>query len=92
MAAIAAVAEESTRTGIHGGDELERRRKASGSVGARDRHDTAFKGLPQGFERRAPEFREFIEKQNAVMRQRDLTGTRMAAAADERCRRGAMVG
>ena len=47
--------------------------------------------LAQDFEHPAIPFGQFIEKEHAVMRQRDLAGTRVAATPDQRNARRGMV-
>ena len=49
-----------------------------------DNRTAAFDRLSQRLERRAHELRQFIEKQHAIMGQRNLTRTRADAAADQR--------
>jgi hypothetical protein len=49
-----------------------------------------FERLPQPLERRAAELRQLVEEQHAVVRERDLAGPRLLAAA-EQARRAARV-
>ena len=60
-------------------------------IGARDDGAARFERLAQGFERRALKFRQFVEKQYAVVRQRNFSGLGAHAAADKRGERGRMV-
>src|SRR5690348_3327278 len=83
MAVARRIAEEAARTGIHGGREHEAGREIHGKSGAGDGDNAVFEGLPEDFENIALEFREFVEKENAIMTERDFAGTRDGAAADE---------
>ena len=59
-------------------------------IDARDGNGTIFERLPQGFQSGAAEFGKFVEKQYAVVRQRNFAGPGFATAADQR-RRGSGV-
>ena len=77
------VAKPAAGAGVHGSHEL----KACGEVGALggtgDADVAGFQRLAQGFEHASVKFGEFVKKQYAVVRQRDFTGARHAAAADQ---------
>lgn len=60
-------------------------------IGARDQHLATFKRLPQCVERLLREFGELVEKQDALMRQRDFTRFGAQTAADKGCHRSAVV-
>jgi hypothetical protein len=57
-------------------------------VGAGDADPTGFERLPQGLQGGAVELRQFVEKQHALMRQRDLARARPQPAADQSRQRG----
>src|SRR6185312_3944534 len=69
---------------IHRGDKHEARGIRDAMIGARDRDLAAFKRLAQRIENARLEFGKLVEKQNAVMRERDFARSRAQAAADER--------
>ena len=52
-------------------------------IGARNDRAARLQRLAQGFQRAALEFRQFIEKQNAVMGERNFARLRPHAAADQ---------
>ena len=54
-------------------------------VGASDRHFAAFQRLAQRVQNAWIELREFVEKQHAVMRERDFTRLGAQAAAAPAC-------
>ena len=60
-------------------------------IGARDRHLAGFQRLAQRIERLRLEFRQLVEKQHAVMGERDFARPRMQAAADQRRHAGGMM-
>jgi hypothetical protein len=80
-----------TWTRIHCRDELELGRKLGLPGGAGNVHAPGFERLAQGFEHFSVKFRQFIQKQNSLMRQTDFAGPWRIAAADQRYRRGSMV-
>ncbi len=81
------MAEPAAGTGIHRRDELEAGGKFGAPGGAADVDLPALQRLAQGFEHAALELRKLVEKQRAVMRQRDFAGARAATATDQgRCR------
>src|SRR5882762_5394568 len=90
-AAGGAVAAMPARARVHCGDELKTRWELRLARGACDRDEAGFERLAQRFQNIAVEFRQLIEEQDAVVRQRDLTGARQVAAADQRRRRGAVM-
>ena len=90
-APAAGVAEIAARAGIHRRDELEPRRKRRLARRARDVDAARFERLAQHFEHPAIPLRQLVEEQHAVMRERDLAGPRIAAAADQRDRGGRVV-
>ena len=51
--------------------------------GTRNRHVTGFQRLAQRFQHPAVELGQFVEKEHAVVRQRDFAGPRIGAAADQ---------
>ena len=52
-------------------------------MSARDRHDAVLQRLAQDLQRVLAELWQFVEEEDAAMRQRDLTGTRPASSAHE---------
>ena len=60
-------------------------------IGAGDRHFAALQRLPQRVERLRLEFRQFVEKQYAVMGERNFARPRMQAAADQSRHAGGMM-
>ena len=77
--------------GVHGGDQHEARRIGDAMVGARDRDFAGLERLAQRIEHLRLELRQFVEKQHAVMRERDFARPRAQAAADQRRHRGGMM-
>src|SRR2546421_496133 len=72
------------RAGVHRADQLKSRRILGLARGARNRDPAGLERLAQGFEHLAVEFRQLVQKQNAVVRERYFAGTRGAAPADQR--------
>ena len=70
VAQVAAVAR------IHRGDELEARRKIGLARGARNGDASRLERLAQHLEDVAAEFRQLVEEEYAVVRERDLAGAR----------------
>jgi len=70
------VAQEAAGAGIHGGDELKACWKFALQRRARDADVPAFQRLAQGLQRGAGKLRQLVQKQHAVVRQRDLTRAR----------------
>lgn len=71
---------ETAGAGIHRRDQLELCRKFGLARRARNVDATVFERLAQRFEHAAVEFGEFVEEQNALMRERNFARTRYAAA------------
>src|SRR5437773_5978590 len=72
------------RAGVHRTDQLETRRIFGLARGARNRDPAGLERLAQGFEHLAVEFRQLVQKQHAVVRERYFAGARVAASADQR--------
>src|SRR5438874_10856765 len=70
--------------GVHRTDQLESRRILGLACRARNRDAAGFERFAQGFEYLAVEFRQLVQKQHAVVRQRSFAGARIAAASDQR--------
>ena len=84
-AALARVmAEVAAGARVHRGDELEARGKVGLARRARDGDAARLERLAQHFEHVAAELRQLVEEEHAVVRERDLAGTRRRAAAHER--------
>lgn len=77
------VAPKAAGAGIHGGDEEEFGGKAEGSGGAGDGDFAVLEGLAEDFEGGAAVFREFVEKEDAIVGERDFAGAGISAAAEE---------
>ncbi len=60
-------------------------------IGARDRDFAGLQRLAQRVQRLRLEFRQFVEEQHAVMRERDFARPRVQAAADQRRHAGRMM-
>src|SRR5687767_11544624 len=71
------------RTWVHRADEREVGGKGDAAVRACYHHASVLHGLTQRLERVAREFEQFVEKQDAVVRQTDLAGSWRAAATDQ---------
>ena len=72
-------------------DEHEIRGEGQAALGAADRDDFVFQGLPEYFQSMLPELRHFVQEEDAAVRQADLAGPRPLPAADEaRVRDGVM--
>ena len=90
-AAAAALARIAAGTGIHRGDQLEPRRDIRRYARARPHDDhAALQRLAQRLEDVARELRQLVEKQHAVVRERELAGPQRAAA-DEGGDRGRVL-
>src|SRR5690606_22363908 len=70
---------------VHGSHELDARGISDPVIGARDHRLSGLERLAQRVEHLRRELRQLVEEQHAEMRQRDLTGLRPRAAADEGC-------
>ena len=91
MAGVAGLVRLAAAAGIHRRDELEARGIDDAVIGARDRDFADLDRLAQAVERLRLEFRQFVEKQHAVMGERDFAGLGVDAAADQRRHRGRMM-
>ena len=60
-------------------------------IGARDRHLAGLDRLAQAIQHLGLELRQFVEKQDAIVRERNLPRLGVHAAADQRRHRGGMV-
>ena len=60
-------------------------------IGARDRDLAGFERLAQRVEHLRGEFRQLVEEQHAVMRERNFARPRAQAAADQSRHRGGMM-
>src|SRR5271156_6208707 len=79
------VSEKSAGTGIHGGGQHEARRKIHGERCARDGDVAVFQRLAHHFQHVALKFRQLVEKHHSVVAERNFSGARDGAAADEAC-------
>src|SRR5262245_51736644 len=77
--------------GIHRRDKLEPRRVDDAVVRPGDRDFAGFERLPQAIQNLRLEFRQFVEKQNTMMGERNLAGPRVRAAAHQRRHRSRMM-
>ena len=89
-AGTCAGAEKAAGAGIHRGDQLEARGKLGPPRGARDGDGSGLERLAQCLQRGAWKFGQFVEEQHAVVRQRNLAGSRRRATADQ-CHRARTV-
>jgi hypothetical protein len=69
---------------IHRRDQHEARRVGDPMVGARNRNLAGLERLAQRVERLRLEFRQLVEEQHAVVRERYFARPRMQSAADQR--------
>jgi hypothetical protein len=69
--------------GIHRRHQRERGGELDGGAGARYANDAFFQRLAQGLQRAAPELRQLVEEQHAVVGERDVAGPGVAAAAHQ---------
>jgi hypothetical protein len=76
---------------VHRRDELKPGRIDDAVVGPCDRDFAGFERLAQAVQNLRLEFRQFVEKQNTMMRQRDFTWPRPCSTADKRRHRGRMM-
>ena len=72
------------RTGVHGGHQHKARWILNTEFTARNSYVAIFQRLTHNFQHRALEFRQFIQKQNTVVRQRNFTRLRVRSSAHER--------
>ena len=89
--AIARIAGVAAAARVHRRDQHEARRIGDAVVGARDRDLAGFERLAQRVEHLRLEFRQLVEKQHAVMRERNFARLGAQAAADQRRHRGRMM-
>src|SRR5206468_1353468 len=75
---------------VHRRDQLKARRIGDVPLSAGDVDAAGLERLAQRLERGAVELGQLVEKQDTLMRQRDLPRTRARSAADERRQRGGM--
>jgi len=68
---------------VHRCDQLKSRRISSVPLGAGDGHAAGLERLPQRLEGSAVELRQLVEKQHALMGQRNLARPGARSAADE---------
>jgi len=83
-AAPAGVAVPSALAGIHRADQHKFARIGHGALDARNGDLAVLERLAQHLERVAAEFRQLVEEQDALVRERDLARLRVGAAARER--------
>ena len=83
LAVAGAVVVETAGAGIHGGGEHEAGGEGERHGGAGDADCAVFERLAQDFEDVAGEFGEFVEKEQAVVGERNFAGARDDAAADQ---------
>ena len=91
IAPLAGIIAVTTRTRVHGGDKLKACLIADMHLSARKRHRAGFNRLTQSIERLTREFRQFIQKKHAIMRQRNLARAGVAATANEGGHAGRMM-
>jgi hypothetical protein len=84
---VTGIPEVTTRTGIHGGHESETRGESKARPRADDGYLAVFEGLAKRFESVPAKFRQFVEKEDSVVSQADLAGTRYGATTDQGGRR-----
>jgi len=76
---------------IHCPDQHEPRRIGDAMIGAGNGNLAGFQRLAQRVERLRLEFRQLVEEQHAVVRERDFARPRVQAAADQRRHAGGMM-
>src|SRR5205823_12055327 len=86
------IAAGAARTQVHRRHELKARRKHGPPLDPGDADHAVFERLTQSLERRTRELRKLVEKEDAAVREARLTGARPRPSADDRRRRGRMVG
>ena len=91
-AGLGRIVEMAATARVHGGDELNACRIGDVRISPGDGGAAGFQRLAESLQGAALEFRQFIEKQHAHMRQRHLAGFDAVAAADQRRCRRRMVG
>ena len=85
------VAVVAARAGVHGSNELEGGGVVAFHGGAREGDVAVFEGFAQHFEDAAVEFGQFVQKEDAVVGERDFAWFGDGAAADEGDGRAAVV-
>ena len=85
MALAGPVIEISARTGIHGGGQHESGGKGQRHGGARDAYRAVLQRLSHNLQNVTREFREFIQKEDAVVGQRHFAGAGHGAASNQSC-------
>ncbi len=75
-------------TWVHRGDQLKPRRKAYRVIGSGNADNASLQRFTQCFENAACKLRQLIQKQNAVIGERNFTRTRGAAAVPEGAGKG----
>lgn len=85
-AAAAGVPEKAARAGVHGGDQLEARRKTHGVAGPGDDDMPALQRLAQHLQDLAIELGQLIQKKHTVVRQGDFPGLWATASRGNRNR------
>ena len=90
-AAAAARAQVAAGAGVHGGHQLKTRRKLCPPCGPRDGDGAGLQRLAQRLEGGAGELGQLVQKQHAMVRQRNLARPGRRAAAHQRDRAGRMV-
>lgn len=83
IAASAGIAPIATRTGIEGGDEHQAGGERDAPHRAGNRDVARFEGLTEDFERAAVELGQLVQKEDSMMRQRNLTRRGGATTADQ---------
>ena len=84
-------AQKPAGAGVHGRNHLKTRRKLCTLRGAGDGDVAGLQRLAQGLQRGPREFRQFIQKENALVGQRNFARARGRAAAHQRHRAGRVV-
>ncbi len=77
------IGKKTTGTGVHGGDQHEVSRIVDRAHRAGDGNISILQRLPQDLQNVALEFRQLVEKEHPVVRQRNLSGLGHRASADE---------
>ena len=79
------MAEITTGTGIHSGDDHNRTGIGQRSINTGNSYHAVLHWLTQNFHNVAFEFGQFIEKQYAIVRQRNFAGMGDGTAAGQTC-------
>jgi hypothetical protein len=77
---------------VHRRDQLKSRRVDDAMIGARDRHFAGLDRLAQAIQNLGLKLGKFVQKQDAVVSERNLARLRVHAAADQRRHGGGMMG